>query len=150
MSTILRADGETFDVDAFIAGTDWRVDRVYRRGEPRLPSKPGRGTSERSGLSVLVSAAGLDHFPAQLRDAAAFLAAHAGEIRRLIAFPGVAGVSLDFAVAWRDVTAQSDGFPPEVVRLAGACEIGLELSHYHVTDPPPAASQSDGPGQGAA
>ena len=137
MSTILRADGETFDVDAFIAGTDWRVDRVYRRGEPRLPSKPGRGTSERSGLSVLVSAAGLHDFPAQLRDAAAFLETYAGEIRRLVAFPGVAGVSLDFAVAWRDVAAEFNSFPPELVRLAGACGIGLDLSHYPAGPPHP-------------
>ena len=135
MSTVLRADGETFDVDAFVAGTGWRINRVYRRGEPRLPSKPGRGACERSGLCVWVSAAGLHDFPAQLRDAAAFLTDHAAEIRRLAAFPGVAGVSLDFAVAWRDLAAQSESFPPEVVRLAGACGVGLELSHYSVATP---------------
>jgi hypothetical protein len=48
----------------------------------------------------------------------------------LVGFPGVAGVVLDFGVAWRDVAARSNQFPADLVRLAGACGIALELSHY--------------------
>ena len=46
---------------------------------------------------------------------------------------GVAGVVLDFAIAMRDVAAQSDEFPAELVRLSGACGVALALSRYAVS-----------------
>jgi hypothetical protein len=69
-------------------------------------------------------------------DAVAFLSEHDAEVRRLVSFPGVTSVVLDFGLAWRDVAAQSDQFPADLVRLAGACGIALELSHYPVCDGP--------------
>jgi hypothetical protein len=41
-------------------------------------------------------------------------------------------VTLDFGVVWRDVAAQSDAFPEELIALAAKCRLGLELSHYPV------------------
>ena len=74
-----------------------------------------------------------------MTDAVEFLTESAAEVRRLVAFPGVTGVVLDFGIAWRDVVAQSDQFPAELVRLAGSYGIALELSHYPVSDGEPAA-----------
>ena len=87
----------------------------------------------------MVSEAGFHEFAAQLEDAVEFLTVSAGEVRRLVDFPGVTGAVLDFGIAWRDVLAQSDQFSAELVRLAGACGIALELSHYRVSDGEPAA-----------
>ena len=133
MSTILRAAGPAFDVDAFLPGCGLLIDRVYRRGEARFSrTKPGGTALETSGLTVLVSGAGLDDFAGQVRDATDFLSRHGAEVRRLVEVVGVDGVSLDFAIARRGEAAQVDGFPADLVRLAGACGIGLELSHYRV------------------
>jgi hypothetical protein len=85
-------------------------------------------------LNVVVSEAGFHEFAEQLEDAVEFLTENAGEVRKLVAFPGVTGAVLDFGIAWRDVVAQSDRFPAELVRLAGASGIALELSHYPVSD----------------
>ena len=84
--------------------------------------------SEKSGLNVVVSKAGFNHFAEQVRDAIGFLTRNAAEVRRLVAFPGV---------AWRNVAAQSDEFPAELVRVAGSVGIALRLSRYPVSDVEP-------------
>ena len=133
MAAALRASGPDFDVDAFVADCDWRVAKVFRRGEVRLSNtRPGGRVREESGLNVVVSEAGFDGFAQQVRDAIAFLSDGAAEVRRLVSFPGVTGVVLDFGIAWRDGATHSDQFPGELVRLAGTCGIALELSHYPV------------------
>jgi hypothetical protein len=136
MSAILRASGSEFDVDAFVAGSSLEVVTVYRRGEAARTAPNGRKL-DRSGLNVEVSDAGFNDFDEQLRDAVEFLTRHEAEVRRLVAFPGVEGVVLDFGVAWRDVAAQFERFPAELVRLAGACGIALELSHYPIREDAP-------------
>lgn len=137
MSALLRASGPDFDVDAFVADCGWRIARVFHRGDARanLPrARTGERKYEESGLNVVVSEAGLDDFAAQITDAVAFLSEHDAEVRRLVDFPGVTGIVLDFGVARRDVAAQSDQFPADLVRLAGACGIALELSNYPISD----------------
>ena len=113
---------------------------MFHRGEAFLPETQPHGRKrESSGLNVVVSEAGFHEFAEQLQDALEFLTECATEVQRLVSFPGVTGVVLDFAIAWRDVVAQSDQFPAALVRLAGACGIALELSHYPVTGGEPAA-----------
>ena len=131
MPAVLRASGRDFDVDAFVADSTWEIERVFRRGEPRLPkTRPGGRRHEASGLNVVVSEADLHQFEAQLTDAVEFLTRSAAEVRRLAAFPGVTSVVVDFGIAWRDGAAESNRFPAELVRLAGTFGIALELSHY--------------------
>ena len=140
MAAVLRASGPDFDVDAFVADCDWDIAKVFHRGEALLPgTKPDGRKREESGLNIVVSEAGFHEFAEQLEDAVEFLTESAPEVRRLVTFPGVSGVVLDFGVAWRDVVAQSDQFPAGLVRLAGALGIALELSHYPVGDGRPAA-----------
>ncbi len=69
-----------------------------------------------------------------MKNAIEFLSESVSEVRRLTAFPDVTGVVLDFGIAWRDVGAQFDHFPAELVRLAGSSGIALEMSHYSVND----------------
>lgn len=120
-----------FDVDAFLADCDWDVSPVFRRGEVRLPRTEPEGCRG-SGFNLKLSAAGFHALDAQVRDVVAFLATQADEVRRLVAFPGVSTVVIDFGIARRDVVAQSDRFPAELVRLAGACGVALELSQYPI------------------
>jgi hypothetical protein len=138
LAAILRASGRDFNVDAFVADCDWDIAKVFHRGEA-LPSKTQQVGQKReeSGLNVVVSERGFHEFTKQIGDAAEFLTESAGEIQRLVAFPGVASVVLDFGIAWRDVAAQSDQFPAELVRLAGITGIALELSHYPVSEGAP-------------
>ena len=140
MSAVLRASGPDFDVDAFVADCSWNIAKVFHRSEALLPKTQLNGRKrEESGLNVVISEAGFHQFAEQLQDAVEFLTGSAAEVRRLVTFPGVTDVVLDFGVAWRDVAAQSDQFPAELVRLAGASGIALELSHYPVSEGEPAA-----------
>ena len=140
MATVLRASGPDFDIDAFVADCEWDIVKVYHRGEALLPkTQPDERKHTESGLNVVVSDAGFHEFADQIEDAIEFLTDSAFEVRRLVTFPGVTGVVLDFGIAWRDAVAQSDQFPAELVRLAGSCGIALELSHYPVSDREPAA-----------
>jgi hypothetical protein len=139
VAAVLRASGRHFDVDAFVAGCDWPIEKVFRRGEPVLKSRPDGRTHDEAGINVVVSEAGFDDLAAQVRDAVAFLTASGAEVRRLVETPGVTGVTLDFGVARHDLAVQTARLPAELVRLAGACGIALEVSHYLVGDGSPAA-----------
>jgi len=133
LSAVLRASGENFDVDAFVAGCAWELDAIWRRGEPVFKTRPDGHTRVRSGLNYAVSVATFHEFAEQIEDAIAFLKEDGEEVRRLVAFDGVEGVVIDFGVAWCDVVAQSEEFPAQLVRLAGVCGISLGLSHYPVS-----------------
>src|SRR6185295_4997963 len=82
-----------------------------------------------SGLSLDVSSADGD-FDAEIAVAIAFLSIHEAELRRLRDFPGVTDVRLDFGYYRRDVAAQCDYLPPELLARAGKLGIGIELSLY--------------------
>ena len=136
MSTVLRASGVNFDVDAFIALSKLQALEVHNRGMLKFPtSKPNGPKLETSSIYILVSKADFDDFPGQIADAIKFLSTQAKEIRKLCKFPGVEEVTLDFGIEHRDVLAQYDHFPPELVRLAGALGLGLELSQYPIRKP---------------
>jgi hypothetical protein len=138
MSAVLRAYGADFDVDTFLLGCALPVCTVKRRGEPVLSaSQPVGRRQERSGIHVVASAADFSEFPRQVEEATEFLRAEADQVRRLCAFPGVEGVTLDFGVEWRDVAVQCDHLPPDLVRLAGSLGLGIELSHYPISGEEP-------------
>jgi hypothetical protein len=107
-----------------------------RAGGVRSPGVEARSAAPgwHPGLTATVSEADFDHFDDPVRDATAFLRQHFAEVLRLGTFPGVEGVSLDFSIARREVTVQVDVLTPELVRLAGALGLGLELSHYKVSN----------------
>jgi hypothetical protein len=49
---------------------------------------------------------------------------------RLVAFLGVERVSLDFGIEERDIAAQSERFPPNLLRILGNLGIFLEFTLY--------------------
>ena len=97
----MRPDGKCFQVSGFV------VDVTRDRG---------------AGL--------VDQAPAAI----AFLKEHEEALARLHSAPGVEDMRLDFPVDQRidpqHVMIQFDYFPPELVALAGALGLGLEISLY--------------------
>jgi hypothetical protein len=140
MSTILRAYGTNFDVDDFLVGCTLPICAVKRRGEPALPASALNGRRhQRSGVHVLVSNADFNELPRQVTESAAFLRQEADQIRRLCAWPGIEGVSLDFGIERRDVAVQSNELSAELVQAAGALGLGIEISQYPASNAMPEA-----------
>lgn len=134
MCTVLRAYGRDFDVDAFLAGCSLQPCSVRRRGEPRCPkSDPDGRVNEKSGINIGVSDADCNEFPRQVEETIAFLRNNAAEIRRLVTWPNVGEVSLDFGIERRDVYVQCDYLPAELIRRAGELGLGIELSYYPIS-----------------
>jgi hypothetical protein len=103
VSCVLRAGGETFNVDSFLADSLLEVCAVFRRGEPRLASRPNGPKSEQSGINIPIGESEMDDLSGQIQDAVSFLEQQEAELRRLVGFPDVESVGLDFGIAWRDV-----------------------------------------------
>lgn len=134
MSCVLRVIGTAFDVDAYLRDSRLVAAPVFRRGEPRLPGQsdgPKRGAS---GFNIAVSDAGVNDLVAQVRDALRFLGEYEDDLRRLGSYPGVEEMCLDFAIRRRDVVAQSDLFPAELLWHAGALDIDLVVTHYAIAE----------------
>lgn len=127
---ILHVSGEDFQVDAFLANSNLRPYRVHHRGEIGHRSRPFID----SGLSLDVSSADGSSIKMQIVDAIAFLCTHEAELERLRSFPGVTSLLLDFGYYRRDVAAQIEYLPPQLLLRAGTLGIGIKLSLYAVSD----------------
>lgn len=132
MSCVLRAYGKAFDVEAFLADSPWRPDRVIHRGE--RPLLRHRSPSPDSGFNLCISDD--DHPAVQIETAMAFLHDHARELRRLTACPGLDDVGLDFASFLRpaDGPALSTRFPVDLLHACAELHLQIEHSVYLTTD----------------
>lgn len=131
MSCVLRASGANFDVDSFLKDSTLRPLIVYHRGSVRFPSSNRtQRLEEESGMNVEVSAKEFSDLPGQIRNAIQFLLDNTYELDRLVGFPELQRIVLDFPVENRDVPVQSDTFPAELALLLGNLRIGLVVSHY--------------------
>lgn len=127
MGCVLRVSGRELDPDAFLAGARWKACAVFRRGDKR-----GARRVEVPGFNVRVSDADRSDLKKQIRDAQAFLEAHAPDLVRLRERPGL-HAELDFAVSSRlsdEIAIQCDVFPAELIRSLAEYGLGLELSTY--------------------
>ena len=79
-----------------------------------------------------VSERDFDDFMGQVNDAISFLSSNGIFVSALMSEAD--GGVLDFAVEWRNLAAQNETFPSELVRIAGSLGLALELSHYRVSD----------------
>lgn len=134
---VLRACGDDFNPEDFLRTGRICSCHVFRKGDPR--ARRSHQPNEVSGFHADVSTASWRDLPAQVADAERYLSNNEPDLRRLIAFPGVTSVVLDFPVNRRDVPlVQSHVFPASLVRAAGALGIELELSLYEPPKPRPA------------
>jgi hypothetical protein len=131
-----RVSGKHLDVDEQLAASGLTPDRVFRAGQPRRKSRPDGERLDQSGFTVEVSRGSWSSLEGQASDAIAFLKRHGDALSILRAAPGVEDIRLDFPIDLRidreTVLVQFDYFPPELVSLAGALGLGLELSIYPV------------------
>jgi hypothetical protein len=131
MSCVLKVKGDNFAVDEFLAGSSLEPIAIFRRGDPRLPASQPEGPKlGASGFHLPASDADFSNLQAQIADAVRFLELHQSELTRLAAFPGVESVSLDFGIEEREVAAQSERFPPILLRMAGNLGIWLVFTLY--------------------
>jgi len=126
LSCILRAAGDGFTVDTFLASTSLVAYDVFRRGEPKTSATQFKT----SGINIEVSATDFNDLEGQVEDAIRFLKSNREELKRLRRFQGVEDVRLDFAVEAKDVFVQSNYLPPELLALAAELGVGIELSIY--------------------
>lgn len=140
MPTVLRASGVNFDVDAFLAKSKFKPYRIYHKGDPRS-KRPGKTErSKESGLCLDAADADFDDLPGQIRQTMAFLKRNQKELKKLTTFPGVEA-AIDFGFTKRDVIIQFDRFPAELIRLAGALGLAIEISLYPPSENPPDSSK---------
>ncbi len=131
MSCVLRAAGAAFDVAGFLADSPFRPEAVYHKGQP-LPGAAGTRLRSASGFDLTVSRAALTDLEGKVADAIVFLDQHEEELRRLGGAEGVDVVCLDFALARREVVAQSETLPSDLLWRAGALDISVALTLYAV------------------
>lgn len=131
---VLRVSGKRFDPVRFLADSELEPYSVFRTGEPRTKTHRANAVYETSGFLVDVSDSSWDKLSGQVGDAIAFLQRHQRTLARLREIPEVEDARLDFPIDLRidrkNVAAQFDYFPPELVSLAGELGLGLELSIY--------------------
>jgi hypothetical protein len=104
---------------------------IIRREQPQWPnSPPGSPIPNESGFHAIASEADFSNLQGQIADAVHYLEQNKNELVRLVAFLGVERVSLDFGIEERDIAAQSERFPPNLLRILGNLGIFLEFTLY--------------------
>ena len=130
---VLRACGEHFDVDAYLAHSGFQPCSVSRRGQPRRVESTR--IEKHSGFNLVVSDADGDKVPLQIREARAFLEAHHPELQRLREWPGVDSLVLDFGWCFPvHGNGQWNRFPAHLLRKSGELGIDIEVSVYAVRE----------------
>ena len=131
MSCVLRARGASFAVDEFLAASTLKPNTVFRRGQPQwLNAPPGSPIPNESGFYVAASDADFSNLQGQIVDAIRFLEMNRSELARLVGFPEVERVSLDFGIEEREMAAQSERFPPNLLSILGSLGIWLVFTLY--------------------
>ena len=129
---VLRAVGVTISVERFLQGSQLRPCATFQKGESGSRASRKGKRSKTSGMNVVVAEG--DSLLVQIHHAMAFLKHHRRELMRLRRYPGVELVCLDFGIAVSDEkVAYFVYLPPELLRLAGQLDIGIELSRYVTT-----------------
>ena len=123
---VLRASGDHFDPQGFLNDSAFVPCIVFRKGERKAENR----LWTTSGFTVVVSDASGDDLAQQTQDATEFLRMHKEEVARLMRFEGIEGVDLDFGVNRQNGFLQSSHLPPELLTLAGALGVGVEVSIY--------------------
>jgi hypothetical protein len=124
--SVLIASGDYFEPQRFLGDSAFVPCNIFRKGERKAQNRSWTC----SGFTVVVSEASGDDLGQQIQDAIEFLRTHKKEVVRLRRFEGLDGVDLDFGVNRKNGFLQSSYPPPELVTLAGALGVGIEISIY--------------------
>ena len=133
MSCVLRVIGKELNVEELLK-IDSNPDTYWKKGEPRLKTKPNDEKHLRSGAHYCVSEAEFNKFEKQKQDVIKYLNENEEKIKAIQKLSGVESLLLDFGIEQRDVFVQSDFSLPELVSLAGKLGLGIGLSQYPPCD----------------
>ena len=134
MPCVLRAaveDGES--LERFLRATTLPITKVYRPGELGFRTIRGKRRRVRiPSVNIHVAGGGWDNLNHQVRGGKGFLVRHAADLRRLRWILHSSGWVLDFGVQepGPDIAIECHVIPVDVIRLAAAFEMQLELSIY--------------------
>jgi hypothetical protein len=123
---VLRISGDDFRPHTFLKDSGFVPCNVFRKGERKAKDRDW----DSSGFTVVVSEASGTDFARQIRDAVEFLRKHKEELARLMKCAGLEDARMDFGVSRKDGFVRSSYLPPELLKLAGALGIGVEISIY--------------------
>ena len=139
MSCILRINGKDFDVQGFLEITELKPYEQHLKGEKRPFKRTGKQlTYDESGCRFQLSDADFKEFKQQRKDAIHFLTTNFDKLKAIFSF----GLSdnenprIDFGIETRmyDVEVQCDHLEPELLRLAGNLNFGIEISQYQLAN----------------
>jgi hypothetical protein len=135
MSCVLRIDGKYFNVVQFLSTTDLKPYEKHIKGEELKIKKRDKTIHKTSGCSFELSKADFNRFDLQKKDAIRFLKENFDKLIEIYSF-GLTkkeNPTIDFAIETRmnEVGAQFDYFEPELIKLAGSLDFGIEISQYH-------------------
>ncbi|MRR56813.1 MAG: hypothetical protein EG824_01155 [Deltaproteobacteria bacterium] len=132
MSCILRAGGDEFNVDSFIAKTSLEIDSLWRKGEKRFPKSATSRINQSSGVRVVASEADFSQLSEQIEEASSFLCQNLEQVKFLASFCGIESAVLDFGAEIYPPGWASFTFPAPLLTLAGEAGVSLCLSVYPV------------------
>jgi hypothetical protein len=134
MSSVLRVNGVSFDVDGFLNETGLIAFLHYKIGDDIGFKKRGKEKYETNGCSFDLSNAEFDNFEKQKSDTISFLTTHFDQLKKVRSFglhPEDIPI-IDFAIVSDAETypVQSEYLQPELLKLAGDLCFGIQISHY--------------------
>jgi hypothetical protein len=116
------------------ANRSWPPVAVVRRGQPQWAKAPsGSPILNESGFHAV--AADFSNLKMEIADGFVSWSKIKRNWRGLSLSPSVEKVSLDFGIEERDMAAQSERFPPNLLRVVGNLGIWLEFTLYPCPDP---------------
>ncbi len=137
MSSVLRINGVSFDVDSFLNETGLIPYLHYRTGEDIGFRKRGKEKYETNGCYFDLSTAEFDNFEKQKSDTISFLAKYFDKLEKVRSY-GLRPEDIpiiDFAIESEMETypVQNDYLQPELLKLAGDLSFGIKISHYEMS-----------------
>ncbi|AZI42151.1 hypothetical protein EHF33_04820 [Deinococcus psychrotolerans] len=127
MTVYFMVRGYQFDPDHFLerSGLTHPTMHIWRKGQKSLPS--GR-IFEFSGLSLEASEAHNESFNDQVINTVAFLKEQSKALSHLLTLNQDISTVFEFCIEDRDVRLQTENLPPELLRLAGNLNIGIDVT----------------------
>ncbi len=132
MSCILRIGGKEFRIDDFLESNDLKPYKIFRIGDKIKIGK--KKVEDSNGCSFDLSKADFKDFEQQKKDATEFLKTHFDQLKTVFSFGLLdnENPTIDFGITTRmnEVYAQFDYLEPELLKLAGNLNFGIEISQY--------------------
>ena len=136
MSCILIIEGSEFDVNEFLKETELSPYEKHLKGDKRPFKKLNKPMNyETSGCRFDLSKADFNDFEVQRKDAILFLNQNYEKLKKLNKFGlnkneiPVIGFGIENQMA--DFWCQTEYLQPELLKLTGNLNIGIEISLYH-------------------